>query len=144
MVWTTGFEQHLNLGDDPLENFEVDDSYGGPVTYFDYNKWEHPWLGIAALAIVSLGVRSMRDVYFAIACQAAYWYCGHGGPDAMWNSLAGLQAGRGNYTYLVLPTLLTAYESIENYNEKKSLTYKSSMILGFYGLGYLLTKFRFL
>ena len=128
----TGFEQ-----DQP--------SHGYFSQWQDTPVWDYPVMSLAATAIVSLGVKSMVDVYFAVACQLAYWFCGHSGPDAMYNALAGLQAGRGEYTYIILPSLLTAYETIENFNKNKNtLTYKASMTLGFYGLGFLLTKYRFL
>ena len=127
----TGFEQ-----DQPS-------AYGGFAQWQDTPVWEFP-LGLIATAITSLGVNSMIDVYFALACQVVFMLCGHSGPDAIYNALAGLQAGRGKYTYIILPTLLTTYETIENFNKNKTLTYQASMTLGFYGLGFLLTKYRFL
>ena len=128
----TGFEQ-----DQPS-------AYGGFAQWQDTPVWEFP-LGLIATAIVSLGVNSMIDVYFALACQVVFMLCGHSGPDAIYNALAGLQAGRGKYTYVILPTLLTTYEAIENFKKNKNnLTYKGSMTLGFYGLGFLATKYRFL
>ena len=147
MVWpSAGFEQHIDLGDDPLDTFEQDQpvSHGHPAVWIDMTVWDYPVLSIGALIAVSFGVRRMRSVYFATMCQVVYWFSGHKGPAAMWNSLAGLQAGRGNYKYVILPTLLTSYESIENYRQKKGFTYKSQMILGFYGLGYLLGKYKIL
>ena len=146
MVWATGFDQYIDLGDDPLENFDQDGvvSHGHSTLWVDMKVWDYPVLSIGALIAVSFGVRRMREVYFAIACQAAYWYMGHQGPDAMWNALAGLQAGRGNYKYIILPTLLTSYESIERYRQKQGVTYKTQIIWGFYGLGYLLGRYTFL
>ena len=130
------------LHSDPVDEF--DEGFGHSISFIDYKTWDYPVLSLAALAWVSMGIKSMFEVYFGVACQAAFWFCGHSGPDAMWNALAGVQAGRGKYSYIYLPTLLTAYESIENYNKKKSVTYKTSMVLGFYGLGFLLGKYRFL
>ena len=127
---------------DPIDDEDFDGGWGHSTRFVDYERWEYPVPSLAALAWVSQGINSMVEVYFAIACQAAYWFCGHSGPDAMWNALAGIQAGRGKYTYIYLPTLLTTYESFENYNKKKNLTYKTSMVLGFYGLGFLLGKYR--
>ena len=119
--------------------------YGHATKYTDTKEaWEYPKLSIVALIVVSFGVRHMGEVYFAIVAQLIYWYCGHSGPDAMWNALAGVQAGRGKYKYVILPTLLTSYEAIDNYTQNKNFTYRTSMILGLYGLGFLLGKYRFL
>ena len=120
-------------------------SHGYSMQWQDTPIWDYPVMSFAATAIVSLGVKSMLDVYFALACQVIYMLSGYSGPDAIYNALAGLQAGRGRYTYIILPTLLTAYETIENFRKNKNnLTYKGSTTLGFYGLGYLATKYRFL
>ena len=118
--------------------------YGHAVTYFDTNKWDFPVLSIAALGVVSLGIRRYREVYFAIACQLGYWYLGYTGPDAMYNALAGYQAGTGRYSYIYFPTMLTAYETIQKFNEKQAFTYKTTTTLGIYGLGFLLGKSRLL
>ena len=129
---------------DPIDDDDFDGGWGHSIYFTDFKKTGIiPAVSIAALVWVSFGIKRYAEVYFALACQAADWYCGHRNPDAMWNALAGIQAGRGQYEYIYLPTLLTAYESFENYNKNNgTFTYGTTMVLGFYGLGFLLGKYR--
>ena len=127
----------------PVDDF-TQDAYGNAFKYFDTTQWEFPIISVLALVVVSFGIQSFKDVYFAIACQFLYWYLDYDGPEGLYNALAGLQVGRRAYKWIYLPTILTAYETMRSYSKQKTLTYKSSTTLGIYALGFIVGRYRLL
>ena len=132
---------------DPIDDFNQTD-YDYWDEYEAYERktegWEKPILSMAALLVVSLGVRTKAEWIFAVACQLVFWVCGHKGPDGMYNALAGVQTAYGRYKYSAFPTLLDAYNSIEDLSKQKRLTERHIMIWVIYGLGFGLAKYRVL
>ena len=130
---------------DPIDDFNQTDYWEQYEVYERNTKgWEKPIASLAALLVVSLGVRTKFEWYFAVASQLVFWACGHNGPDAMYNALAGVQVAYGRYTYSAFPTLLDAYNTIEDLSSKKRLTDKHILVWIIYWVGFLLAKYRVL
>jgi len=132
---------------DPIDDFDQTnyDYWEEYEVYEGKTKgWEKPILSMAALLVVSLGVRTPAEWAFAVASQLVFWVCGHKGPDAMYNALAGVQIAYGRYTYSAFPTLLDAYNSIEDLSKQKRLTDKHILVWVIYWVGFLLAKYRVL
>ena len=130
---------------DPIDDFNQTDYWEQYEVYERNTKgWEKPIASMAALLVVSLGVRTKFEWTYAVASGLVFWYCGHKGPDAMYNALAGVQIAYGRYTYSAFPTLLDAYNSIEDLSSKKRLTDKHILVWIIYWVGFLLAKYRVL
>ena len=130
---------------DPIDDFNQTDYWDEYEVYERKTKgWEKPFASMAALLVVSLGVRTKFEWTYAVAAQLVFWYCGHEGPDAMYNALAGVQIAYGRYTYSAFPTLLDAYNTIEDLSSKKRLTDKHILVWIIYWVGFLLAKYRVL
>ena len=130
---------------DPIDDFNQTDYWEQYEVYERNTKgWEKPIASMAALLVVSLGVRTKFEWTYAVASGLVFWYCGHNGPDAMYNALAGVQIAYGRYTYSAFPTLLDAYNTIEDLSSKKRLTDKHILVWIIYWVGFLLAKYRVL
>ena len=105
---------------------------------------EKTLLGFVALAIVTLGVKSIGEVYFAIAAQFVYWYCGHKGPAGMYSALAGIQWGHDRYQFAAFATAIDAYYLINGLGTKKVLSYNSMMATIIWFVGFFLAKYKYL
>ena len=107
-------------------------------------QWERPFLSLVALAIVSFGIKSSTDIYFATAAQFLFWLSGKKGPAGMYSALAGLQFGRNQFKYAAFPTLMDSYYTINDLKTKKRITYAHLLATIIWFLGYFLAKFRYL
>jgi hypothetical protein len=125
-------------------------SYGHPAVWderlesFGVNNWDYPFASMLATVLVSFGVKNVRDIYYATFCQLIFWGFGYKGPDGIYNALAGLQAGRGEWFYAAYPTLLDTYEGINDFRRTKGVTKKGIIRSGAWSLGFYLSRNRYL
>ena len=117
----------------------VDDEF-----VFDPKYWDYPFASTVAVLVVSFGVRGLKDIYYATVCQLLFWGFGHKGPDGIYNALAGLQAGRGEWFYAAFPTLLDTYEGITELRRTRTLSTKSIIRTGSWALGFYLGRTHYL
>ena len=115
------------------------DAPGGPP-----DKWERPLFSVMALAIVSLGIKSSKDIYFATAAQLVFFLFGKKGPAGMYSALAGIQVGRGQYKFAAFPTLMDSYYTISDLSTEKRVTYSHLIATTIWFLGYFLAKSRYI
>ena len=117
-------------------------SFGYPAIFdeklesFGAKNWDYPFHSVLATFSVSFGVKNLNDIYYATACQLIFWWFGFKGPDGIYNALAGLQAGRGQWFYAAYPTLLDTYEGIIDFKRTKGLSKKGFIRTGAWSLGF--------
>ena len=125
-------------------------AYGYPVVWneklesFGARGWDYPLPSVLATFSVSFGVKNLSDIYFATVCQLIFWLFGFRGPDGIYNALAGLQAGRGQWFYAAYPTLLDTYEGINDFKRTQGLSKKGFIRTGAWSLGFYLGRRKIL
>ena len=101
-------------------------------------------ISIAALAIVSFGVTNRREVFGAVITQFLFWMLSQKGPGAMYSFLAGSQYAKGKFLYATFPTLIDAYQTIDELSGPtiKFISYKAVYKSSAWVLGALLSFYR--
>ena len=114
------------------------------VPGYNPSGWDYPVASTIALIISSFGIEGLLDIYYATACHLIYWFWGYKGPDAIYNALSGLQAGRGKWLFAAFPTMLDTYEGINELRKKNGLTPKTLIRTGSWSLGFWLGRKKYL